>query len=201
MVRKRMGNKKILIAVSGASGAIYAENLIDLLKKHPGLSIALVFSKTAISIYEDELEINFDEFSTNLINNYPNITFLDNSDFHTSYASGSNCASAMIIIPASMGCIGRIASGVSSDLISRAADVMLKERKPLFIIPRESPLNLIHLRNLCTLCEAGAQIIPACPTFYDKPKSIEEVVSRFSNRLISKLGLEPLDNSYKYLNY
>jgi 4-hydroxy-3-polyprenylbenzoate decarboxylase len=123
---------------------------------------------------------------------------LDNSSFYHPFASGSNCADVMIIAPSTMGTIGRIASGVSSDLITRAADVMLKERKPLIIVPRENPYNLIHLRNMTTLTEAGAVIAPASPEFYTQPTTLEELTKNMANRILHLAGITPLETSRKF---
>ncbi len=114
---------------------------------------------------------------------------LDNNSYYHPFASGSNAADAMIILPSTMGTIGRIASGATADLITRAADVMLKERRPLIICPRETPLNLIHLRNLTTLAQAGALIAPASPSFYTHPKDLEELITTFVLRIINLAGI------------
>ncbi len=200
---------KVLIAISGASGSIYAKTLLSelALLRAAGtqLQVAVVASSTACGIWEEELSEGQKEESHKqpaaLANFVKECGFelLDNFDFHTAYASGSNCADAMIILPASMGCVGRIASGISIDLISRAADVMLKERKTLIIVPRESPLSLIHLQNLTLLSQASAQIMPACPTFYNHPHTIEDLVENFIMRLLDRLELPTRSVSYKYM--
>jgi 4-hydroxy-3-polyprenylbenzoate decarboxylase len=113
-----------------------------------------------------------------------------NDDMFSSPASGSASWDAMVIVPASMGCVGRIASGVSSDLIARAADVTLKEGRRLIVVPRETPLNLIHLRNLTTLAEAGAVIMPASPSFYSHPETLEAVCATVTERILARLGID-----------
>jgi 4-hydroxy-3-polyprenylbenzoate decarboxylase len=113
-----------------------------------------------------------------------------NDDMFSSPASGSARWDAMVVVPCSMGCVGRIAAGVSNDLIARAADVMLKEGRTLIVVPRETPLNLIHLRNLTTLAEAGAAIMPASPSFYSRPASLEEACRTVTDRILARLGLD-----------
>jgi 4-hydroxy-3-polyprenylbenzoate decarboxylase len=113
----------------------------------------------------------------------------DNDDMFASPASGSARWDAMVIVPCSMGCVGRIASGVSSDLIARAADVTLKEGRTLIVVPREAPLNLIHLRNLTALAEAGAVVLPASPSFYSRPETIEQVCATVTDRILARLGV------------
>lgn len=119
----------------------------------------------------------------------PRIERFDNDDMFSSPASGSARWDAMVIVPASMGCVGRIASGTSSDLITRTADVTLKEGRRLIVVPRETPLNLIHLRNLTTLAEAGAVVLPASPSFYSRPADLEAVCATVTDRILSRLGL------------
>ena len=119
----------------------------------------------------------------------PAVRFRSPRDYYTPPASGSYVHDGMVIVPCSMGTVGRIASGVSDDLITRAADVCLKENRRLVIVPRETPLNLIHLRNLTTLAEAGATILPAMPSFYHDPKTIEDLVDTVVSRILQNLGL------------
>ncbi len=175
--------RKIVIGITGASGAIYAKLLLDYLEKNEAEfeKIELIFSGNATDVWEYELG-NRD------FENYP---FKRNepSNFFTGPASGSAGFDTMIICPASMGTIGRIASGVSNDLMTRAADVMLKERKRLILVPRESPFNLIHLRNMTTISEAGAIIIPASPSFYSHPQSIEDVALTVVYRILKLADL------------
>lgn len=140
--------------------------------------IDIVFTDTGKIVWEDELG-----------QPVPGGALNNNSYYHP-FASGSNAADVMIILPATMGTIGRIACGATADLITRAADVMLKERRPLIICPRETPFNLIHLRNLTTLAEAGALIAPASPSFYTHPKDMEELTETFARRIINLAGIE-----------
>jgi len=129
------------------------------------------------------------EIGSKSYNDYPFET-IEPNDFFSGPASGSAGYSNMIICPASMGTIGRIAAGISNDLITRAADVMLKERKQLIVVPREAPYNLIHLRNMTSLTEAGAVVLPASPSFYSKPKTIEEAAATVVERILKVAGID-----------
>jgi flavin prenyltransferase len=174
--------RKIVIAIGGSSGSIYAKRLLDKLSLMNNIEGAIVHSTNAKINWDIELE-PFD--------NYPfPYKIYNNKDFFAPFASGSARFDTMVIIPSSMALIGRIANGVSEDLIGRAADVVLKERRKLIIVPRETPYNLIHLKNMTTLTEAGAIICPATPSFYSKPKSIEEVVDTVVDRVIDLMGLD-----------
>ncbi len=177
--------KKIIIAITGASGSIYAKRLIEKLQKIIKQidTCDLVFSSTAREIWKYELGTTPDDLADNF-------KIYDKNDFYAPFASGSAGYDTMIIIPCSMGTMGRIASGVSDDLITRAADVMLKERKRLILVIRENPYNLIHLRNMTLLTEAGAVISPATPSFYSLPQSINEIVDTVINRVIDLAGFE-----------
>ena len=171
---------KIIVAVTGASGSIYAERLLKYLSKNN--KILAVFSKNAIKIYKEETGSSLKESA--------DITLYDDDDFNAPFASGSSRCDAMVICPCSMGTLGRIASGVSDSLITRAADVMLKERRKLILVVRETPYNLIHIRNMETLTLSGAVICPACPSFYSKPQSIEDLVDTVVFRILDLLGVE-----------
>ena len=173
---------KVVIAIGGASGSIYARVLLDKLMEIPNLEIAMVLSKNAALNWELENE-NFP------LGKYPFLRF-ENDDYAAPFASGSGKYDAMIICPCSAGQLGRIANGLSDDLISRAADVMLKERKKLVLVFRESPLSLIHLENMRTVTLAGAVICPAIPSFYSKPNSMDDLAATVSNRALELIGLD-----------
>ena len=176
--------RKIVVAITGASGSIYAKRLLEYLQHMPEQydCVDLVFSKNAKEVWKHELgeasllNLSFKEY--------------DSNNFYAPFASGSAEYDAMIICPSSMGTLGRIANGISNDLITRAADVMLKEGKQLVLVPRETPFNLIHLRNMTHLAEAGAVIIPAIPSFYSKPESIEQLVDTVVHRVLQRAGFE-----------
>lgn len=175
---------KIIVAVSGASGSIYTKILLDKLSslKSQWSDLAIVITDNAKLVWQTELgEKNY--------NQYPG-TYYKKDDFMAPFASGSGNYNIMIIAPCSMGTIGRIASGISNDLISRAADVILKERRKLICMVRETPYNLIHLKNMETITQAGGIICPASPSFYSKPKTIEEVVATVVDRMIDLSGLK-----------
>jgi len=175
-------DRKIIVAVTGASGSLYAVRLLEKLSalKAAPSEIAVVFSDIAKEIWEYETGQKFVAVSP--------AKFFENDNFYAPFASGSSTYGTMIICPASMGIMGRIANGVSDDLICRAADVMLKERRKLIVVPRETPYNLIHIRNMETLTLAGAIICPATPSFYSKPKTIDDLVMTVVNRIISLAG-------------
>lgn len=186
--------RKIVIAITGASGSIYAKLLLDFLatlRQAQGdkiVEVGVIMSDNAKTVWNHELE------NTNF-NNYP-FKFYDKNDFNAPFASGSARYDTMIIIPCSMGTMGRIASGISNDLTTRAADVILKERRKLILVARETPYNLIHINNMKTITEAGGIICPATPSFYSKPTTIEEVAKTVVDRVIDLMGLE--NESYRW---
>ena len=184
-------NRKIILAVTGASGSIYALKLLEALKqiKTPPEEVAVIFSETAKEIWMAETGVKF-------IPEHPAKEF-SNKTFYAPFASGSSTFDSMIICPASMGTVGRIANGTSEDLISRSADVMLKERRRLIIVPRETPYSLIHIENMRKLTLAGAIVCPATPSFYNNPKTIDELVMTVVNRIIDLAGFE--NNSYRWM--
>ena len=175
---------KIVVAITGASGSIYAKVLLDklLLYKDQIDRVAIVMSKNAKDVWEFEL-------GTKSYQDYPFENF-EKDDFMAPFASGSAQFKNMIIAPCSMGSLARIAAGTSDDLICRAADVILKERRQLILVTRESPLNLIHINNMKTLTEAGAMILPATPSFYSRPKTFEELALTVIDRAIDAIGIE-----------
>ncbi len=178
---------KIAVALTGASGSIYAELLLDFLsayaKNHP-LEVQLVYSANAATVWKEERDnTKYEDFKKQF-------DYYEKNDFYAPMASGSSETSALVICPCSMGTMGRIAHGISDDLITRAADVMLKEGKKLIVVPRETPYNLIHLRNMVQLKEAGADIIPASPSFYSKPQNMEELAMTVVFRILQHLGIQ-----------
>lgn len=178
-----MNNKqKIVVAISGASGAIYAKVLFDKLAalKEQAEAVGVVMSDNAKDVWKYELENSDYE-------KYP-FEFYHKNDFFAPFASGSANYTSMIICPCSMGTLARIASGISNDLTTRAADVMLKERKKLVLVLRDTPYNLIHINNMKTVTEAGGIICPASPSFYSKPKNFEELANTVIDRALSLCG-------------
>lgn len=182
--------KKVVVAITGASGAIYAKVLLNKLKEFSAQikEVGVVMSDNAKDVWRYELdESTYQDFDFN---------FYDKNDFMAPFASGSAHFDTMIIVPCSMGTMGRIASGISNDLTTRAADVILKERRRLILVARDTPFNLIHINNMKTITEAGGIICPAVPSFYSKPKTIEEVAATVVNRVLDLAGFET--NSYQW---
>jgi 4-hydroxy-3-polyprenylbenzoate decarboxylase len=175
---------KIVVAVGGSSGSIYAKVLFDKLEKlRPQWSaVGVVMSDNAK--YNWRFELGNEDYR-----NYP-FDFYEKNNFAAPFASGSAKYGVMVICPCSMGLLGRIANGVSDDLVTRAADVMLKERRRLILVPRDTPLNLIHLRNMVNLTEAGGIICPAIPSFYSKPRDFEELAATVVDRVLDLAGFE-----------
>lgn len=175
---------KIVVAITGASGAIYAKVLLDKLQRYPSQvgEVALVMTANAKMVWQTELDQ--DGYAR-----YPFKTY-GQQDFKAPFASGSGRFGTMIICPCSMGILGRIAAGISNDLITRAADVVLKERRKLILVLRDTPYNLIHINNMKTVTEAGGIICPATPSFYSKPATIEAAAATVIDRVIDLVGLE-----------
>lgn len=188
-----MSTGRVVVAVTGASGAIYAQRLLRHLAE--GFEeVFLMLSAQAVDVAMTELGcvLNRKEFDTEswLGKRFENVKLLDEKNFYTPPASGSFRHDGMVICPCSMGTAGRIAHGISNDLITRSADVCLKEGRKLIVVPREMPWNVIHLRNLTTLAEAGATILPACPAWYHNPKSLEDLADTVVSRILQNLGVE-----------
>ena len=181
---------KIIVSVSGASGSIYAKVLFDKLVqlKEQIEMVGVLMSDNAKYVWETELN-NSD------YNNYP-FTFYEKMDFMAPFASGSANYGTMIICPCSMGTMGRIATGISNDLTTRAADVILKERRKLIIVARETPLSLIHINNMKIITEAGGIICPATPSFYSKPQTFEALAATVIDRVLTLSDLQ--NDSYSW---
>ncbi len=187
-----MESGRLIVGVTGASGAIYAQRFLIQAAQYYD-EILLILSEQAIQVAWVELGCEFDRepWSTTawLGEEYPNIKRLDSKSFFTPPASGSFRHDGMVIVPCSMGTVGRIANGISDDLLSRAADVCLKERRRLIVVPREMPWNLIMLRNLTALAEAGATVLPASPAWYYQPKTVEDLADTVVARIMQNLGI------------
>lgn len=184
---------KYIIGISGASGAVFADKLIRWLSEN-NEQLHIIFSKEGLGIFNHELRLNLtppdlekkirDRFKSEKI-------FLhDNSNFFAPVASGSFQANAMVIVPCSMKTAGGIANGITSGLIERTADVTIKEKRKLIIIPRETPLSSIHLKNLLTLSRANAVVIPPAPGFYNRPETIDDIVNFIVGKILDQLGIE-----------
>lgn len=175
---------KVAVAVTGASGSIYAKLLLQKLEtlKDQVQEVSLVWSDNAQTVWEYEIgDTTYKDFK---------VKTWRKDDFMAPFASGSSTYAALIICPCSMGTVGRIASGISNDLISRAADVMLKERRKLICVVRETPYSLIHLKNMTTITEAGGIICPATPSFYSNPSTIEAVANTVVYRALQLAGIQ-----------
>ena len=171
---------KLVIAATGASGSIYLQRLLDAL--NPGEhEIHLVFSGPAREVIAGEL---------GSLKVPVGVHEHDDRSMHVPFVSGSARFDAMVIVPCSMGTLGRIAAGTSDSVILRAADVFLKERRKLILVPRETPWNLVHARNAVTLLEAGATLLPANPSFYSRPATVEAVADTVVSRILDQLGVE-----------
>lgn len=174
---------KVAVAVTGASGAVYAKVLLDRLAalKDQVTEVSVVWTDNAQTVWE--LELGNKDYDK-----YP-FKVWGKNDFMAPFASGSSTYGTLIICPCSMGTVGRIAGGISNDLITRAADVMLKERRRLICVVRETPYNLIHLKNMTAITEAGGIICPATPSFYSNPATIEEAAYTVIHRLLQLAGV------------
>lgn len=175
---------RIIVAVSGASGSIYARLLLEKLQLYDDQweEVGLVMTENAKLVWQTELE-------NTLYADFPFRQY-DQHDFSAPFASGSARYDIMFICPCSMGTLGRIANGTSGDLITRAADVILKERRKLICVPRDTPYNLIHIQNMKTITEAGGIICPATPSFYSRPRTMDELAATVVDRVMELAGLE-----------
>lgn len=179
-----MTKQKIVVAITGASGSVYAKVLLDKLAALQSQveEVSVVMSDNAKDIWQKELQNSgYDNYR---------FRFWHKMDFNAPFASGSSSYRTMIICPCSMGTLGRIAAGISNDLIARAADVMLKERRRLIVVTRDTPLSLLHINNMKTVTEAGGILCPAAPSFYSNPKTFEELAATVIDRVIDLAGLE-----------
>jgi 4-hydroxy-3-polyprenylbenzoate decarboxylase len=181
---------KIVVAVTGASGSLYARILLDKLlqARSQWQEVSVVMTNNSKDVWQIEI-------GSNSYVNYP-FTFYDKNNFNAPFASGSARYNTMIIVPCSMGTLARVAAGISNDLITRAADVMLKERRKLICIVRETPYNLVHIRNMETITLSGGIICPASPSFYNKPVSLEDAVATVVDRVLDLAGIEVKTNRW-----
>ncbi len=184
--------RKIVVGITGASGAPYAKRLLEKLRTrvttHGDVEVAVCLSSTAPSVWELECGGDVREFD---------FRTWGLRDYSAPFASGSAGWGAMAIVPCSMGSLARIAHGISDTLLTRAADVMIKERRTLVIVPRETPLSVIHLENMATLARAGAILLPAMPSFYGKPQSLTDLVDSVVDRILAQLGV-PSDAAHRW---
>lgn len=185
-------NLTVTLAITGASGSLFAAEALRQMEADTRVArIPLVVSPSALRVLAEELAVNGRQQLAEKLLGRPTTKVLPlaHEDIGASVASGSYPVHAMIILPCSMGTLAGIAHGLAGNLIERAADVCLKERRPLVLCTRETPLNLIHLRNMASVTEAGAAVFPVTPTFYNGPGNIEEVVRNFVHRVLQFIGL------------
>jgi 4-hydroxy-3-polyprenylbenzoate decarboxylase len=190
-------NHHLAVAITGASGAIYGIRLLaELLAA--GCRLSVMITPSGFTVLQEELGLDWsggaEEVNRNLRGYYQataeELTYYDEKDFFSPLASGSASPEAMIVAPCSMGSLARIAAGLSGNLLERTADVMLKEGRPLLLLPRETPLSAIHLENMLKLARLGVRIIPAMPGFYGHPQTLEDIVNFVVGKVLDQLGIE-----------
>lgn len=185
--------KRYILALTGASGSKFGLNLLSHFSNYP-FDLYLIISESAKSIMKHEMGLESDEKSVNdylgSANNDFKLIYCENDDFYTSPASGSFRHDGMVVAPCSMKTLSEVANGYANNLISRASDVALKERKPLVLLTRETPLNLVHIENMKKAHLAGATIMPPVPSFYNNPQSIDDILDHTSARVLDQLGVE-----------
>jgi len=180
---------RYIVGITGASGSIYGVRLIEELIKH-GNEIYLVITNNGRKVLEYELEINFEKWLNDINKSKGILKLCAIDDMFSSIASGSFKNDGMVIVPCSMGTLSKISNGFADNLLTRAADVMIKEKRKLILIPRETPLSSIHLKNMLFLSNLNVLIIPPMPAFYERPKTIEDIVNLTVGRILSSLNLD-----------
>lgn len=181
--------KKVVVGITGASGSVYAKRLIEELLE-VGIQTHVIATQTGEKVFEYELEQNLRVWIEELQTQYDYVKLEEIDNLFAGVASGSHAFDAVIIVPCSMGTLAEIAHGLSRNLMTRAADVALKERRRLVIVPRETPFNTIHLENMLTLSKTGASILPAMPGFYHKPESLEQAIDFVIGKILDHLSIE-----------
>ena len=195
----------VTVGVTGASGAVLAQKTLALLEADPRVArVHLVVTETGQRLFAEELSLSSGDLkqlpSRLLGHAATKIDFLPNTDVGASIASGSYEVDSMLVVPCSMGTLASIANGTSDDLIARAADVMLKERRKLVLCIRDTPFNRIHLENMLRAEQAGAVIMPAIPSFYHQPKTIDDLVTQYVCRVLAQIGL-PQEKMYRWTGH
>lgn len=192
----------VTLGVTGASGAVLSQKALDLLEKDPSVArIHLVVTEAGQRLFSEELGIasgDLKQLPSRLLNRAAaKVEVLPNKDIGAAIASGSYAVDSMIVVPCSMGTLAAVASGVSDDLVSRSADVMLKENRKLVLCVRDTPFNRIHLENMLRVQQAGAVIMPAIPAFYHHPQTIDDLVTQYIYRVLAQISL-PQENMYRW---
>ena len=180
-----MAKRRIIVGITGASAVLYGVRLLEVLKPNPDIETHLVMSRAA----GITLRLESPEWTIEEVKNLADVVHREN-DIAASIASGSFAVDAMVVVPASMKTVAQIATGTGENLLCRAADVTLKERRPLIVVPRETPMHLGHLRNLTTLAELGAVIVPPMVAFYHQPKSVNDIVDHTVGKILDLLKVE-----------
>lgn len=180
---------RYIVGITGASGSIYGAKLVEeLLKKNN--EVFLVITDNGEKVLEFELEIDFKKWIDNLNEAYGKLHLCNINDMFSSIASGSFKTDGMVIVPCSMGSLSKISNGITDNLLIRAADVMIKEKRKLILVPRETPLSSLHLKNMIVLSDLNVTILPPMPAFYNKPKTIDEMVNNTVGRILTSLNVE-----------
>lgn len=191
---KRFSLRRVGLAITGASGAVYGLRVLEELLRDRSLEVHLTISASAAKVLRVEhgIAVDLSRFNPKAlkVKGVERAVYHRHEDIAAPLASGSFRLSALAIVPCSMGCAGKIAHGISGDLIERAADVMIKERRTLVVVPRETPLSAVHLENLLALARLGVTVLPAAPGFYGKPKSVDEMVDFVVARVLDHLSVE-----------
>jgi len=180
--------RKIVLGITGASGAIYARGLVDALiaaRVRQPIALAAVLSSTAPEVWAHELGGDVREWLASR-----DVPVFAGRDYSAPFASGSARWDSMVVVPCSMSTLAKVAHGISDDLLTRAADVMLKERRRLVLVARETPLSVIHLENMLSVTRAGALVLPATPSFYGRPATVDDVVATVTGRVLDHLGID-----------
>lgn len=181
--------KKIIVGLTGASGSIYCKNFVESLLEE-GYYVHLIATEMGEKVFTYELELEFREWSNQVSELFNRFKLEDVNNLFSGVASGSNQYDAVVILPCSMGTLGSIANGISSNLLTRVADVAIKERRQLVIVPRETPLSSIHLENMLKLSREGVSIVPAMPGFYHRPETLDDVVNFVVGKLMDHLKIK-----------
>lgn len=181
--------KKIVIGITGASGSIYAKRLIEVLVQQ-GIWVHVIATEKGRQVFRYELALDLATWVTELNITYPNVKLENHQNLFAGVASGSHGFDAVVILPCSMGTLAEISHGLSRNLLTRAADVALKEGRKLIVVPRETPFNTIHLENMTRLSKVGAAIIPAMPGFYHHPKTMDDLVNFVVGKILSYLNID-----------
>lgn len=181
--------KKIVVGITGASGSIYAKRLVEILIKQ-GIQVYVVATENGKKVFHFEIGLSMESWISELTLQCQHIKLEDNTDLFSGIASGSNRYHAVVILPCSMGTLAEISNGISKNLLCRTADVAIKERRTLIIVPRETPLSAIHLENMLRLSKLGVAIIPAMPGFYHHPQTIAEIVDFQVGKILDYLDIE-----------